>query len=170
MIGATVFTAKAQTAEGTWLVGGSASFTSAKAGGASESTSSFAIAPDAGYFIADNLAVGASISFQSATGGYSSFLGAPIVRYYFFPIGDNAKLFAQGQFGFGSIKPSSESESQSYTVWALQAGPAFFLNEHVALETTIGYSQSKAKDIPAAKAFGVNVGFQIHLGGGKAKK
>lgn len=171
VIAATAFAANAQTGKGNWLIGGSASFSSSKDGGeGAESVSNFVIAPDAGYFVADDLAVGAMIQFQSATGGYSNFAAAPFVRYYFLPIGDNAKLFGQGSFGFGSTKLSSDDESVSSTAWELRAGPAFFLNPNVALETTLSYGQTKLKDVPASKAFGVNVGFQIHLGGGSSKK
>ena len=160
--------AAAQTGEGNWLAGGSASFISQKETGQSQSSTLFTFAPNAGYFFADNLAIGAAIQFQS-TSGYSSFIGAPFVRYYFLPLGDNAKLFGQGSFGFGSA--SSGSQSRSSTAWSISAGPAFFLNQNIAIETAFNYGQTKVKDFQGSySAFGFNVGFQIHLGSGIVKK
>ncbi len=162
--------ANAQTETGTWLLGGSAGFSSAKVSGASESTTTISIAPNAGYFVADNVAVGAQIAFESVNKDHSSFAAAPFVRYYFLPLGTSAKLFANGTFGFGSYKPEGQS-SQSFTAWELSAGPAFFLNKSIALETAVYYGQSKAKDVPSTGTFGLKVGFQIHLNpNGDAKK
>lgn len=171
VIAAVGFTANAQTAQGNWLMGGNASFTSGKSSAdGAKSNTTINISPDAGYFVADDLAIGAMVSFQSATGGYSAFSAAPFVRYYFLPIGDNAKLFGQGSFGFGSSKFDDDDESVSSTNWSIAAGPAFFLNQNVALETTLFYGSSKQKDVPAYNTFGLNIGFQIHLGGGSTKK
>ncbi len=164
---AIAFSASAQTEKGRWLVGGNAGFSSSKAGGASASVSSFNINPNAGYFVADNIAVGAGVGFTSATGGFSAFAAAPFVRYYFLPLGTNAKLFANGSFGFGSVKPGSGAASLSSTQWEIAAGPSFFLNKNVALETVLAYGQQKPKGVPASKEFGVKVGFQILLDGGK---
>jgi hypothetical protein len=164
------FAANAQTAQGNWLIGGGAGFSSGKSSGASSSTSTFFIAPNAGYFVADDIAVGAEVSFVSLTGGYSSFSAAPFVRYYFLPLGDAAKLLAQGSFGFGSSKGGDGASSVSSTNWKIEAGPAFFLNQHVALETLLYYGSEKEKDFPAFNSFGVSVGFQIHIGGGSSKK
>ncbi len=162
------FAASAQTEKGRWLVGGNAGFTSTKSPGgegSSSTVSNFSINPTAGYFVADNVAAGAGIGFTSATGGYSSIAATPFVRYYFLPIGDNAKLFANGAFGFGSVKPNSGASSSSFTAWEISAGPAFFLTKSVALETVLAYGQQKPKGVSATKEFGVKVGFQILLGG-----
>lgn len=166
----TAATASAQTEKGAWLLGGTAGFESQKQGD-EDATTIITIAPDAGCFVANDLAIGAMIAFQSVNGGYSSFLGAPFVRYYFAPLSPSAKLFGQGSFGFGSIKPGSGFDSQSFTQWELSAGPAFFLNKSVALETAVYYGQSKVKDAPSTGTFGLKVGFQIHLNpNGDAKK
>lgn len=170
LIAAASFAANAQTGQGNWLIGGGAGFSSGKSSGASSSSSNFFLAPDAGYFVADDLAVGAQVSFYSQTGGYSSFSAAPFVRYYFLPLGDAAKLLAQGSFGFGSSKSGDGAQSVSSTNWKIAAGPAFFLNQHVALETLLYYGSEKEKDFPAFNSFGVSIGFQIHLGGANTAK
>jgi hypothetical protein len=162
---ASTFAASAQTEKGTWLLGGNANFHSSKSSGSS-STTFVSITPNIGYFICDDLAVGGMADFYSESDYQTDFNIGPFVRYYFLPIGTNAKLFGQGSIGFGSNKYSGES-SLGYTKWALAAGPAFFLSPTVALETTLYYSSSKDKGFSAYNSFGVNVGFQIHLKRGK---
>lgn len=167
-------TATAQTGKGTWLIGGDAGFTSSKYSGASGSATTVYINPDAGYFFADDLAAGAGVNFSSYSpggGGSSStnFTFAPFVRYYFLPLGDNAKLFANGMFGFGSTS-NGNGGSVSSTEWGLSAGPAFFLNEHTALEATLFYNSLKYSGSDAYNTFGVAVGFQIHIHSSKSAK
>jgi opacity protein-like surface antigen len=159
LIAATSFS---QTSKGTWLLGGSAGFNSQKAGSAA-SVSTIEISPNAGYFISNNLAVGASVMFESESKHHTAFNFGPMVRYYFAEMGKKAKLFAHAGIGFGSTKPEGGS-SVSSTTWGVKAGPAFFLSKNIALETTVGYSSLKVKDVADATSnFGVNVGFQIHL-------
>ena len=167
---AAAITASAQTQKGNWLVGGSGTFASTEQG--EFKVTSFGISPTAGYFIADNLAIGASLNFTSYKeddddDAVTSFSFGPLVRYYFVNLGPSAKLFGQADLAFGSTK---YVESEGFTEWGISAGPAIFLNPHTALEITLGYGSQKYKDADdAANTFGVNVGFQIHLGGGSKK-
>ena len=161
--------ALAQTQKGNWLVGGNATFASIKQGESSATT--FGISPMAGYFVAENLALGAALNFSSIKeeddDAVTSVSFGTFARYYFLPLGPSAKLFGQADLAFGSTK---YGESQGFTDWGISAGPAIFLNPHTALEITIGYGSQKYKDFDdAINSFGVNVGFQIHLGAGKAK-
>lgn len=157
-------TSFAQTSKGNWLVGGSAGFNSSKSGSA-DAVSTLNISPNAGYFFGNNFAAGLSVSLESESKHHSSFNFGPMVRYYFAEMGKNAKLFAHANVGFGSYKPEGGTSTSS-TAWGIKAGPAFFLTKNVALETTVGYSSMKWKDAADATTnFGVNVGFQIHLGG-----
>ncbi len=157
----------AQTDQGQWLLGGSISYTNESVSGSSGSSSTFQIAPNAGYFIREDLAVGGLFDFssQSSSGSSSSqsdFIFAPFARYYFTPIGDHAKLFGQFSFGFGS--QSSGGSSTSLTRWELKAGPAFFLTKNVALEATLFYNSFSVSGSSASRnTFGIGAGFQIHL-------
>jgi hypothetical protein len=164
------FSANAQTGKGTWLLGGSAGFSSGKSSGGT-STTQFNISPDAGYFVAENVAVGGMLSFSSYkyVATTTNFNVAPFVRYYFLPLGTSAKLFGEGMFGFGSQKTTGFSAVNS-TMWQIKAGPAFFLNESIALETALYYNSNKVKSTPAYNTFGVNVGFQIHFNCGHMAK
>jgi hypothetical protein len=170
-------TANAQTDQGTWLLGGSASFSSTSVSGESGSATSISIAPNIGYFFADNFAAGATVAFgsQSFTGEPSSsaFAIGPFARYYFLPIGANAKLFGDAGIAFGSTSAGGGAPSESATQWHIKAGPAFFLNEHTALEATVGYGSSSSGSGDAKETdntFQIAVGFQIHFGGGMSKK
>jgi hypothetical protein len=166
---AAAITASAQTQKGNWLVGGSANFASVKQGEYSATT--FGISPMAGYFVAENLALGAALNFSSFKpeddDASTEFSFGPFVRYYFVNLGPSAKLFGQADIAFGSSK---YIDSEGFTNWGISAGPAIFLNPHTALEITLGYGSQKYKDADdAVNSFGVNVGFQVHLGGGKTK-
>lgn len=157
----------AQTQQGNWMIGGNATFASLKQGDFKVTT--IGISPTAGYFIANDLAIGASLNLTSYKeeddDAETDFSAGPFVRYYFVNLGPSAKLFAQADIAFGSTKFFGESEG--FTDWGISAGPAIFLNPHTALEITLGYGSKKYKiDEDATSAFGVNVGFQIHLGGG----
>lgn len=153
-----------QTQKGNWLVGGSAGFSSQSQSGSSTTTTELSITPTAGYFISNNLAVGASLNFGSQKSGsttVSTFGIGPMVRYYFAELGKNAKIYGQGEFAYASV--SSGGTTNTGTGWALQAGPAFFLNKNVAIETTLRYGSVKPQNANNVNTFGVNVGFQIHL-------
>jgi hypothetical protein len=58
----------------------------------------------------------------------------------------------------------------NYHTYSLMAGPAIFLNEHTALEITVGYSHATGGLPPAnfdtvtVSRFQIGVGLQIHLG------
>lgn len=156
--------ANAQTDKGTLLLGGGLGFSSEKEGESSSSTLS--ISPNIGYFLKDNLAIGANIGFTSFGGdakGSEMQIG-PLVRYYAFELGEKAKVFAQASYGFGSSKEGDE-EAVGTSSWGISVGPAFFLNESVALETTLNYG-STTVNVDGAEPtsnFGLNVGFQIHF-------
>ncbi len=164
------FAGFSQTSKGTWLVGGTAGFTSSKYGDAKLSKIDFS--PSAGYFVMNNLAVGLEVQVGSEKSNSgvagaadyttsSTFFG-PNVRYYFTSLGKNAKLFGSGAFAFGNSKDGSDKVNA--TAWGLSAGPAFFLNKNVALEVTVGYSSAKVKDdTNSTNSFGIQAGFQIHL-------
>lgn len=160
--------ANAQTEKGTLMLGGSAGFSSTKVKGMDASTS-VEISPTIGYFVGENIAVGAGVSVQSVKDVNTTFGIGPFVRYYFLPIGTNAKLFGHANFGFMSSKDKGASESDNATTWGIAAGPAFFLNPSIALEATLGFQSLKFKDVDAINSFGLSVGFQIHFKKGGKK-
>lgn len=153
----------AQTMSGNWLVGGDAGFNSYKADGATESVTQYNISPQIGYFIMDNLAVGALLSYSSDYAKTSRLGIGPAVRFYFADLGESAKLLGQVDFLINSVTPDG-GDAVSGTTLGVKAGLAWFLNHHVALEGLVGY-RSDSGDLGKGSGFGVNFGFQIHLGG-----
>jgi hypothetical protein len=161
----------AQVNKGQWLVGGNVGFTSEKQGDDDDNkVSQFSFSPNAGYFFADKLAGGLRVNFssrkvKSEEDAYSTLLIAPFVRYYFLPAAQKVNILADASYGFGS---AGYDEKSSVSGFSISAGPAVFLSPNTALEFTLGYQSLKIEDVDDRKnSFGVNVGFQIHLGGGK---
>lgn len=156
----------AQTMKGNWLAGGNVGFDSYKVKDADDSETHISFAPNLGYFVIDNLAVGAAIGYHNYKLGdvkNSSFGVGPFVRYYFLNLGESAKLMAQASYTLNSVK-AGDADSVSGSTLGLAAGVAYFLNPHVALEGILGYT-SDSGDLGEGSGFGLNVGFQIHLGG-----
>jgi hypothetical protein len=184
--------AYAQFNQGRILAGGSVGFSATtlkfKTNSATTTDShstSLSIAPNAGYFVIDNLAVGAGLdlSTSSVKGDgtdnskltSTSFTLTPFVRYYL-----DQGIFFQGQVGFGS-ESSKYKPTQSNTTtttkngvfnWALAAGYAYFLNDFVAVEPMVGYSvdAAKNKDTDTKRinsGLFIRVGFQVYLGARK---
>lgn len=158
-----------QVMKGQWLIGGSANIASQKVGG--ETFTNISFNPNAGYFFMDKFAGGLRVNLASATGGFSSFTAQPFLRYYFLPAVQKVNVFADAGFGFGSTKPGDGASSVSSNAFTIMAGPAIFLNQHTALEiapyyTSIGGDGGGSR----TSQFGLNIGFQIHLGAALAKK
>ena len=158
----------AQTDKGNWLLGGNASFSSSKQG--DEKLTSINFSPNAGYFFINNLAGGISFDLSNykvkgSDGSTTDLSIGPFLRYYFLKLAQRAMLFGEGSFGFGSYKTTGTyGSTEKFTSWMLAAGPAFFLNEHTALELALYYNSLKYKgDSDALGTIGFLVGFQIHL-------
>lgn len=159
----------AQINKGQWLAGGNISFYSDKQG--DSKVTSFTVSPNAGYFFINNLAGGLRLEYTSSKvkgGGdaSTSFTAAPFVRYYFLPAAQKVNVFADGEYGFGK---AGSSDKKSLNLYAISAGPAIFLTPNTALEFALTY-QSFGGDYYEINGdrynrFGLNIGFQIHLGG-----
>lgn len=144
------------------FVGGSLNFgttsSSSKAGGTSvDGTSSynFGLSPMIGYYLNDDMAIGAEIGFgvqgtndnqnpESKTSS-TDFSIAPFFRYHMIELGD-ISVFGQAQvsLGFGSSKNTNNGvsiEGPSTTTFAIGVlpGVSYKLTDNVDLEATIGY-------------------------------
>jgi hypothetical protein len=162
----------AQINQGQWMVGGNINFTSSKFGDDDDSkVTSFNISPNAGYFIIDKLAAGLRLGFtrtkvETADDATTDFSLAPFVRYYFLDAAKKVNVFADGSYGFGK---AGGDDKEGYNFFQFMAGPAIFLTPNTALELALFY-RSEGGDLygddDRLNHFGVNIGFQIHLGGG----
>lgn len=124
--------------------------------------------PMLGYFIIDNLALGATLNMSSYKIGddykNTGFGIAPFGRYYIGPSG--VKLFVHAQFGYLSNKteqPPFEDDKSNGTQLTIGPGLAFFLNNHVAIEALLAYDKYGG-DLDGSR-IGLNIGVQAYLGG-----
>lgn len=161
----------AQTEKGHIVLGGSTNlgFTSGKVDNdADDATSNFGLDIAGGFFLMDNLSAGLLIGFNSTKTGDVSSSGfgiGPVVRYYL-PM----KVFGQLSYVFGSQKSDDGTFDVTYKTGDLgiAVGYAAFLNDHVALEPSVGYHLTSLTpeegDGLSGSAFGVNVGISVYLG------
>lgn len=174
----------AQFNQGRMLVGGSVGFNVStdkyKSNGTSVTNgkaTSFSLAPQFGYFVINNLAVGAAVdlSLYKWTDEFdndddytqTSIALQPFVRYYL-PQG----IFFQAQAGIGTSKSKFGNNNDSKyntSSFALSAGYALFLTDNVSVEPILGFRIAGEKDKDSDvknidSGIFLRVGFQIYLG------
>ncbi|WP_257669290.1 hypothetical protein [Parapedobacter tibetensis] len=151
--------------KGNWIVGGAIGDIGYSFEG---ETFKIGLAPTAGYFITDGLALGLqpSLSFRTVKDGDDiwGYGISPFIRYYF-PQGSSAsgRFFAHGNIG---IAGSSPGDGATLDVGA-NIGYAHFITQNVALEAMAGYNYKKASVEGSQKhtGLGVSLGFQIYIPG-----
>jgi len=174
----TVHSVCAQTRKDNLLVGGNianlqATFQSGT------STVGLMINPKAGYFVADDVAIGfgLTLGLNGASGVTTFNYGLlPFGRYYF-TSGDitsrRTKFFGEVDLGISGVNVFKNGSSTSTNGLSFSAGPgmAYFITENVGLETLLklrgitGFGNSTFALQPE-----LNLGFQIYLPTVKAKK
>lgn len=150
--------------QGNWIVGGSIG---SLGYGFETEVFNVTLAPKAGYFVSDGIAIGLGlpISFATNKGGdnYFSYGVTPFARYYF-PEGSSST----GRF-FGEVNAGVSGNNGGDDVafaFGANLGYAHFVTNSVALEVTAGYNKSGgASSVNAQSGLGVAVGFQIYLPG-----
>ncbi len=165
----------AQTTQGQKMIGGSFSISSTSYdNNASGEYSSFTIAPSFGYFIKDNVVVGASVSFSTNSSGTgtakattSSFGVGPFARIYKFTSNDRFAFFAQGAVAIQSSQSKSSTDvvTSKSTSLGLRVSPgfAYFFNEHWAGELSLtGISFSSNKETEPVKNKSTTVTFDVN--------
>jgi outer membrane protein len=183
----------AQFNRGRWIAGGNMSLTTATSktdlanlGEIKQTTINFSLGPQAGFFVINNLAVGAAVNFSaSGTRGTTidpststvvdmksksnSISFGPFIRYYL-----PASIFFEIKTDFGAGKSSysggsfaNEGKTSQFN-YSGAVGYAYFLNDHVALEPTIGYhSYGSTYNDNINRRVGywyLNAAFTIYLG------
>lgn len=186
----TSFSLSAQTNKGSFMIGGTASFTFQKSqsdGMGLGKGKVLSASPQVSYFFIKNFSVGLSFPLSRSwhkyttsynpqeefhTVSYSTGLG-PVVRYYF-PV-KNFFIIAQGSYGWyytkstydtidpvtGTIQGSDERSTKNKG-YSLAAGPAFFLSPYTSIEILATYRDSSYDNIDNS-IFDISVGLQIYL-------
>ncbi len=145
-------------AKGDVFVSGAVTFGSSKTG--DFKANAFEIAPKVGYFVTENIAVGASVGFQSlkfdngAADATNSGLGLGAFGRYYFTPADKFSLFAELGFDYTSF--DEEFDAETGTVYAgsfeskeiglgLGAGMNYFVSPNFSIEAgvaVLGYSSN----------------------------
>ena len=179
VLSAIALSANAQTEKGKTLIGGSFGFSDNKGNrkSLSERITSYNFAPNAAYFIKDNLAIGLGLSYgrtkvkgylYQATNGVGSVNGSnetqymvmPYIRRYF-KINEQLKVFGQTTFFASSNKvreennygyPTTNPTIKYHTFGAsISPGLAFFPSKHFAIEFSfplLSYSYQRYTQVP----------------------
>ena len=146
----------------------------------SERITRFSLSPHTGYFVKDNLALGAELSVSiSNTKDYdynselreSTIAFSPFVRYY---LGNKkVKPYMHASGGIGSYKDNYIASSSEYNdestitlfYYSIGAGAGFFISDGVSIDLELGYGGISSKfneDVRGRQnAFGLSGGFSL---------
>jgi outer membrane protein len=150
-----------------WMLGGTMGFNSIKTEGNDTSEIWLNVSPNVGYYITNDLAIGARFSLFTYSYGGSvnyQFGVGPWARYYFIN-----SLFAQAGMDFGSAAFdffSFNADGGSTTIH-MGIGYSWFLNNSVAIEPSLQYSIYNAGEDGLQAdytRFGFNMGVQAFIG------
>ncbi len=155
------FAAFGQTEKGNFLIGASTgiNYSAIKTTGNNVTTETrqIIIAPEGGYFIIDNLAIGLNTTFSSSKTDNNtktnSFVALPFAKYYF--LKGNIRVFGQVGYGFGRIKsdvvtttpfgtPVLGNVTSDLNSFLISAGGAFFINKFLSIELFLNYTKQNA--------------------------
>jgi hypothetical protein len=151
--------------QGAWMLGGSVGFSSLKVKDAENSTTYFNLSPNVGYYIIDDLAIGARINFLSISedgDSESNFGFGPFVRYY---VTDPIFLQVGYDLEAAVLDWNLFLGGEGSTLHAA-VGYSWFLNSGVAIEPSLYlnlYSGDGDFDADYTR-FGLNVGVQAFAG------
>lgn len=177
------------TQQGSWMAGANVVRAGIAFGGGQKTSYNFGISPRIGYFVADNIALGASLTATIAGASHyyrsSSAGGSIFARYYFGKAADKAgnmkkwRFFMDAEAGYGHGKsklitdpntPTWNYAKTDYLTYRAGVGANYFFNKNVALETGISWYRSSLLD-PNQAVMGdrqsninFNVGLQIYFG------
>jgi hypothetical protein len=139
--------------KGAWMVGGSAGFTSTSYKDVDGSQTVISVAPNLGYFIADDLAIGLALNLTNTSplvgDSFTEFGLGPFVRFYFADA-----IFAQAGLNLGL-------GDNEFTEFQVGVGYSWFLEDGVAVEPMLFY-RSHSVDDPGVDSsiIGLSIGVQ----------
>ena len=169
-----VFTSWAQINKGQFLVGGSGTFYANSYSMSESKNRGFYIEGRSGIFLIDKMAAGVQLGYSYVKEFYTlntgerhqqfsrDFSTGPFLRYYILAAEKKINFLVDGSYyhkwSKSGVLRSSVEKSYGY---AFGAGPAFFLNPNISLETTLNYEYND--ELRDSKKFKFKVGFQAHL-------
>lgn len=128
----------------------------------------FNLAPNLGYFLANNFVIGVSLDWLKTSsssgidlnGGTTTsqdasnnvILFGPFARY-FIPVSDDKAFFIGSNLGFGNSKNQFTANNQTQSIktsllnWGVGPGFTIFARNGLALETLVKYNFAKSKSV-----------------------
>jgi len=155
--------------KGDVLLEGNIGFSSTKDNNAKESATGFALAPRAGYFISDKVALGVELLFSTdetkandiKTDKNSQFGAAAFLRYHFLEAGKRFKPYTHLDAGFLSQKRGLADAKFSGFGATLDVGANYFITERIAINANFGdvlsFASVKPKNGESTTAFTANL-------------
>lgn len=105
-----------------------------------EKLTTFGLAPEVGFFVSDNIALGLGAFYSHAKSGdakMNTFGVNPYARYYFYTNG-NFKAYGQFDVLYASQKPKGGSSIAAFSIGA-RPGISYNLSNNVAINATYGF-------------------------------
>ncbi len=159
----------AQTEKGDFLVGGSIGFQT------TSGNSNITFAPNVGYFVKNNFAVGANVNLSSVKQDIqkiTEFDLGPFARYY---VGhNNLRPFASLSLLYktNTVKDTDDGTKSSVNGfgYTLGVGAAAFFSPDVAFEGFFGYNFSQFETAESNRGVSLNLGFQVYINSRKMSR
>ncbi|MEN2414854.1 hypothetical protein [Flavobacterium mesophilum] len=151
--------AQEQTAKGKWLIEANTGFGAVNVGNTSFQLSSsdgetqWGLGGEAGYFIADNLAVKAGLGYADMGHSINAFSYKVGAKYYLLN-----KFPLEASYTGASIKDADENPS----FIGIQGGYAWFVGKNISIEPGLRYNISMNDDY-GKDVFQLNIGFALHF-------
>ncbi len=130
----------------------------------SDKYTAFGLAPELGYFVSDNLALGIGLGFTSISGDAAEASGdkgtafgvAPYLRWFAHKSGAFS-FYVQGGLDYANIKLDGQDAVNSFRIGVLP-GVAYGLSEHFSINANFGWlGYSKVKDVKGTFALDVDM-------------
>lgn len=163
----TTWSQEQATEPGSWLLGGSVSYSSVGGDELDDRVNTLMVAPSAVWFFAPCFGVGVQTEVARVTQGdavdvHHAYIGKAL---YVFPTGASVRPVVGAGGGFIRLSTNDQDQDESVNGYTMRfAGGIFlFLNEHYALSAELNYDYSKLMisedNDPATNQFVFAVGF-----------
>ena len=140
-------------------VGGSIGFTNVKVDGHDDSQNTLTIAPEVGYTLSDDWAIGAALGFtyyKEGDASVTAFEVSPYVRYTAIHA-DRVNFFLDGVVNFNTAKPKGGDAQNGWGI-GIKPGVAFKVNDNVSLVAHVGFlGYEDSHKIDGKKKFGIGL-------------
>lgn len=151
--------AQEQTAKGKWLIETNTGFGATNVGNtgfhlsSTDGETAWGIGAEAGYFVADNLAVKAGLGYDDLGHSVNAFSYKVGAKYYLLN-----KFPLEASYTGASAKDAVENPSYL----GLQGGYAWFIGKNISIEPGLRYNITLNEDY-GKDVFQFNVGFALHF-------